>query len=77
MRLATFNVAVEFDADISSRQLVKIRKVKAGHGCLTPEWAQANLSKIILGKSVKVTTGHFRLWLKLSDPHLEQQALPQ
>ena len=73
MRLASFDVKLEFDADISFRRLVQVRNVKDGHKIFTNEWVQDNIPKILLGKSVEKTSGHFRLCLNLSDPRLEQQ----
>jgi len=74
LRITSYSFMVTFSADIRKRRLVNITDIH-GPSVGAPDWASKQLPKVRLGSPAARTTGHFRLCMNLSDPHLEQQAL--
>ena len=72
LRVARYDFKIEFIAEFNNRRLVKFREL-SGPAQLVPTWATSELPKIRLGRKAKLTTGHFRLCMNISDPRLEQK----
>jgi len=74
LRIARYDFVIAFSAEIQKRHFVDIHDIQ-GPPQVVPKWAQQNLRRIKLGAKAEKTTGQFRLFMNIADPHVEQKVL--